>query len=136
MILREFLNEDLQQRKGIIKSFDEGKLVKFDIRCVILVPDRICTAICFPQDKLENVDSMPFMTLMCNKWERSGELVDACLKENSPFKFVIDKLANKDDLSNQDQCMCNKFQINGEDYFIYLVSLMRAIEFDSTLCYC
>jgi len=82
-------DEDIAEENEIYHNFEKDVSIDIEICALIIVPDKIVTAICFPdanEQKIEN--PCPHVTLAINEWEPSQSnvlLEKSCLKDTQPF---------------------------------------------------
>ena len=82
-------DEDIAEDNEIYHEFEKDRSIDIEICALVIVPDKIVTAICFPdpnEQKTEN--TCPHVTLAINEWDpsKSNELLESsCLKESQPF---------------------------------------------------
>ena len=62
-------DEDIAEESEIYNNFEKDVSIDIEICALIIVPDKIVTAICFPDQKIDN--RCPHVTLAINEWEPS-----------------------------------------------------------------
>jgi hypothetical protein len=86
-----FMNrdEDMAEDNEIYENFEKDVSIDIEICALVIVPDKIVTAICFPDPSIQKTENIcPHVTLAINEWEpsQSNNLLEgSCLKENQPF---------------------------------------------------
>ena len=63
-------DEDKAESSQIFQRFKEGVRINIDIQAFVIVPDKIVTAICFPDQNVQPVENLcPHVTLAVNEWQ-------------------------------------------------------------------
>ena len=79
------------EKDPIFQNFKEKERVDVEVRAVILVADRIMTAVCFP--KYEVANEFPHMTLFLQKWKavQSNLALESTCSEGKVFSDLYEK---------------------------------------------
>lgn len=82
-------DEDIAEESEIYHNFEKDVAIDIELLALVIVPDKIVTAICFPDQNLQQVaNPCPHVTLAINEWEPSQSnilLETSCLKETMAF---------------------------------------------------
>lgn len=82
-------DEDIAEESEIYQNFEKNVAIDIEICALVIVPDKIVTAICFPDQNQQKIsNACPHITLAINEWEPSQSnvlLEKSCLKEKDAF---------------------------------------------------
>ena len=82
-------DEDKADESEIYQDFEENVAVDIQIDAFVIVPDKIITGICFPDQNIQQIENpCPHVTLALNEWEpqQSNVLLEkTCIKESQAF---------------------------------------------------
>ena len=82
-------DEDIAEESEIYHDFEKNASIDIEICALVIVPDKIVTAICFPDPSKQKIaNPCPHVTIAINEWEPSQSnilLEKSCLKDTQPF---------------------------------------------------
>lgn len=82
-------DEDKADLSQVYQSFKEKVKMDVHIQAFVVVPDKIVTAICFPDQAIQPIENAcPHVTLAFNEWhpkDSNSLLEKTCLKESMAF---------------------------------------------------
>ncbi len=119
--------------KQLFKDFVEGERYKVEILAIIVVPQKLVAAICFPDHQTDN--KCPHVTLMINEWpaKMSNRVIEACCTYNkAPFAQQYEELRVNGRVLDGDELQYANVKIdkNGPSSPCYFIALQNPVVFE------
>jgi len=127
-------DEDKADLSPVYRTFIEDEDIDVSIKAIVIVPGKIVTGICFPNQKIQQVENQcPHVTLAVNEWSAkhsNSVLEKTCLKENMSFYSAYQALKRgKAVPQGKDLLIATKVKIPGETASVaaYMVTLPQEV---------
>lgn len=117
----------------LYNNFVENKEISVTIMAIVIVPNKIITAICFPEHSISN--RCPHVTLMINEWKpiMSNVLLEECCIKGtkSPFNDAYEELRHNGKVKEGQEILNGQAKIekNSVTSSCYFVALSEPITF-------
>jgi hypothetical protein len=131
-------DEDKADLSQVYQNFVENVKVDVDICAFVVVPNKIVTGICFPNQSVQRIENAcPHVTLAINEWhpkESNILLEKSCLKESGPFHQVYKSLKLGHAIKEGKELQMGSLRLASETASVaaYLVVLPQAVRFNGT----